>query len=420
MAKKPTIALIPSGYKTATPFGKLYSILPNDGTQDFRIDRATVGTRYNKDGLIVEELADTPRLDYLNSNCPAVLRETQVLQELADSDGWSGISTTNATLSTPTDITSPEGNNDAVRTLTATSTSQPRLEETLAVPGSNTTYTWSIFVKKGTAQYVGLSHFSVNTQNVTFDLNDGTIEDDNGTDGDGAKIEDYGNGWYRISKTVDVLSTSANNVFKVHLSSATNYFTGVNGETAHFWGMQIQKGVGATSYIKTTGTTLTKNLDNINCENETYKTGNDVTWYLEFNSHSFVTSFRPLIVIRNSGFTQTMDVISYNSGSDYYFRIRTTHQSALQTIIAFGEDAIQMFTRNKLAIRLYGSNFEIYVNGTREYTGTSADGDWTLLNNSAVLNDFGSNTEAPSMRLYDFRVYNQTMTQSELETLTTL
>ena len=115
-----------------------------------------------------------------------------------------------------------------------------------------------------------------------------------------------------------------------------------------------------------------------------------------------------------------MDWISYNSGSDYYFRMRVTNQSSLQTIIAFGQNAIQMFQRNKVAVRLYGSNYEIYVNGVRQYTGTSTNGDWKIINNSAILNDFGSHSEAPSMKLYDFRVYDKTMTQSDLETLTTL
>jgi hypothetical protein len=223
---------------------------------------------------------------------------------------------------------------------------------------------------------------------------------------------DIGTEWTRIEKT------DTGGSLQIGLRDGYGIADVPNTATVYLWGAQLEQGVGSTSYIKTEGTIQTRDLDNLECTT-TYTVGNDVTWFFDFDAFTFDNSFRALMVTRNSGFTQSMDLISYKSGSDYYIRIRATNQSALQTIIAFGEDAIQMFTRNKVAIRLYGSNFEIYVNGTREYTGTSDDGDWTLLNNSALLNDFGSTTEAPSMRLYDFRVYDQTMTQSELEELTT-
>ena len=71
---KPKLALIPSGYKS----GKVYSILPNDATGDFDYERNGNASRVRKDGLI-EELTvdDTPRLDWLNSNCPSLLLEPQ-------------------------------------------------------------------------------------------------------------------------------------------------------------------------------------------------------------------------------------------------------------------------------------------------------------------------------------------------------
>ena len=65
----PKLALIPSGYKTAT----VYSILPNNADGDFTYERNGSATRVRKDGLI-EELTvnDTPRLDWLNSDCPSL------------------------------------------------------------------------------------------------------------------------------------------------------------------------------------------------------------------------------------------------------------------------------------------------------------------------------------------------------------
>ena len=69
----PTLAMIPSGYKA----GKLYSVLPSDGTGDFTVARNSVATRVNQSGLIEEVDVNVPRLDYSAGGCPVLLTEIQ-------------------------------------------------------------------------------------------------------------------------------------------------------------------------------------------------------------------------------------------------------------------------------------------------------------------------------------------------------
>ena len=408
----PKLALIPSGYKTAT----VYSILPNNADGDFTYERNGSATRVRKDGLI-EELTvdDTPRLDWLNSDCPSLLLEPQRTNLQAYSENFSGAAWTPA-FSTITANSSICPNGELTAYKLETTSSVGSLNGFLQIT-ANTEYTYSLFVKAdttsickielydtlsgGASYYYGLVNFNMATETISTSLAT-------------ASFDKLDGGWYRLKIT----ATSPNPLqgggtgASISLTQAGSIF---------IWGAQMEAGKGATSYIKNVDDIngVTRLVDDLE-STTTYSTENDVAWFLEFDNYTFENSFRPLMVVRNSGFTQTMDLISYNSGSDYYFRIRATNQSALQTIINLGQDAIQMFRRNKVAVRLYGSNFEIYVNGTREYTGTSDDGDWTILNNSAILNDFGSSAEAPSAKLYDFRVYDQTMTQTELEQLTTI
>jgi len=410
--KNPKLALIPSGYKTAT----VYSILPNNADGDFDYERNGSATRVRKDGLI-EELTvdDTPRLDWLNSDCPSLLLEPQRTNIQAYSENFSGAAWTPA-FSTITANSSISPNGELAAYKLETTSSVGSLNGFLQIT-ANTEYTYSLFVKAdttsickielydtlsgGASYYYGLVNFNMATETISTSLAT-------------ASFDKLDGGWYRLKIT----ATSPNPLqgggtgASISLTQAGSIF---------IWGAQMEAGKGATSYIKNVDDIngVTRLVDDLE-STTTYSTENDVAWFLEFDNYTFENSFRPLMVVRNSGFTQTMDLISYNSGSDYYFRIRATNQSALQTIINLGQDAIQMFRRNKVAVRLYGSNFEIYVNGTREYTGTSDDGDWTILNNSAILNDFGSSAEAPSAKLYDFRVYDQTMTQTELEQLTTI
>lgn len=69
----PSLAMIPSGYKA----GKLYSVLPQDGTGDFTVVRNSVATRVNENGVIEEVAANVPRLDYTDGGCPVLLTEPE-------------------------------------------------------------------------------------------------------------------------------------------------------------------------------------------------------------------------------------------------------------------------------------------------------------------------------------------------------
>ena len=419
----PKLALIPSGYKAST----VYSILPNDGSGDFDYERNGNATRVRKDGLI-EELTvdDTPRLDWLNSDCPSLLLEPQRVNrqfysEQINNAVWTKVSTT----VTADQTIAPSGEYTADKVQRTSTAANYVIDSASKSASAELDITTSMFVKKGEGDFFAIRQqgsypnrgevkyqFSTNTITTSVAGSDFTVI--------GSSVEDYGNGWVRISATFNTdASSTVSTLFSPRATDGTVDASDTSDSAyAYVWGVQVEEGY-TTSYIKTEGSTVTRLFDDLESDTS-YSTGNDVTWFLDFDTYTFENSFRAAMVVRNSGFTQSMDLISYNSGSDYYIRIRATNQSALQTIIAFGEDAIQMFRRNKVAVRLYGSNFEIYVNGTREYTGTSDDGDWTLLNNSAILNDFGTTSERPSTKLYDFRVYDQTMTQSELEELTTL
>jgi len=57
----PTVALIPSAYKTGT----VYSIIPASGRGDFNFNRPSSATRVNKDGLVEEMFIDTVSAELL-------------------------------------------------------------------------------------------------------------------------------------------------------------------------------------------------------------------------------------------------------------------------------------------------------------------------------------------------------------------
>jgi outer membrane protein assembly factor BamB len=75
-------------------------------------------------------------------------------------------------------------------------------------------------------------------------------------------MEDYGNGWYRCTFVQTATSTGASSV-QIFLSSDTSItLTGEDGtKGVYVWGVQVETGARATSYIQTIGATATRAQD---------------------------------------------------------------------------------------------------------------------------------------------------------------
>ena len=149
----PTLAMIPSGYKT----GKLYSVLPENGDGDFTtFTRSTIGTRVNKGGFIESVLSNVPRLDYTNGKCPILLLEPtttnlQIRSQEFDNAIWSK---TNVTV-TANNIISPSNELNADK-ISRTSTAANYINDILTKSAIQLEYTSSIFVKQGEGDYFAL------------------------------------------------------------------------------------------------------------------------------------------------------------------------------------------------------------------------------------------------------------------------
>lgn len=429
MNKSPNIALIPSGYKQSP--STLYSIIPNDGSQDFQLARASNATRVREDGLIEVVNSNVPRLDWLNTNCPSVLIEAERINRLRYSEDFSNGAHTPVNLNVTTDqAVSPSGIFNADK-ITRTSTG-PNYINNIATKSSSSAMivTLSVFVKQGEGDYFAIRcqgfypqrgeaiyQFSTNTLTLSIP----TTTPTNTFLDKGGKVENYGNGWYRLSAsfTTDTHS-SVSGLFSPRSTSGTVDANDTSSTAfAYVWGCQLEEGTKATSYIPTT-TVTTRNFDNLECTT-TYTIGKDVVLFFDFEGYSYDLSFKSAFIIRNSAFGEYFDIISYQSGGQQYFRARITVGGNVVYLINFGESFILPFyTRNKFAIRITnGQFFELYVNGNSVKTGGfGAQADITKGIN--IQNDFGNSTERPSVKLYDFRVYNQILTVDEVKQLTTL
>ena len=133
---------------------------------------------------------------------------------------------------------------------------------------ANTVNTGSVFVKGGTRSkiyvWVGMSGAPYIRGGIVIDTTNGTYVVSN----TGTPIVNYptvqyvGNGWYRVSVAVLTTTSDTTIYLEVGGADAGNSTTYVGTSSTFFmWGCQLETGYGATSYIPTGASTVTRAAD---------------------------------------------------------------------------------------------------------------------------------------------------------------
>ena len=430
----PSLLIVPARFKS----GKLYSQIPTSGAGDFTVTRATTATRVNASGLIESVASGIPRLDYFSSGgtvgCPALLVEPSGSNLAFHSSDWtsnwnagvlSGTTVvTNSAISlapdgtaTANEIYSTSGNTNHIRQSNST---------TAVTYVSGTVYTQSAFFKAGVG--VGIQ---VQLNNPTarfgqlgyanFDLIAGTVLVVSGTTADtnrAARIENYGNGWYRCSYTATcTLAGTGGGVVATLIAASGDTrnpsFSGTVTDYLLGWGAQLETGSVATSYIPTTTAAVTRNADVVSVSGAVSGSIGQLsgTIYAEVDLQ---TAFLGTILTIDDG--DTSDFISITKNANLTIRARIRRASG--TITSIITSAAVSVGTHKIALAYTNGDYALYIDGVSAGTSTnSTDYPATSLTQCVLSN---TNYGPLNDRILDAALYTTRLTNAELQALTSL
>ena len=409
LADDAKLLLIPTAYKS----GKVYSVYPINGDGDFTYSRSGDATRVNTGGFIEELGANIPRIDHTGGGCPSLLLESQrtnlvLFSEEFSGTNWGSLNTTitaNQTISLDGEFTADK--------LQRTSTSASYRSHNISKSASAITYTTSVFIKKGSDDYFAMRvqgsypsrvdiRFRFDTEQIYYAQAASNFTLIN------YGVENYQNGWYRLNFTYT--SDTHTNLSVILSPRATdgNIDSSDSSSTsfAYVWGAQNEVGNYVSSYIKTTTGQVTRQKDQ--CFN-----GGDVN-SLNVLEGTFFVDLKPY-----NGGNETR--ISLSNGTDSQ-KIVFMFQSNGTQIKVYSSGGVSNFLnltfdqRNKIAVTFKANEYKFFINGALIGSNTNASVPIGMdrLNFSNATN-ISNHFEG---EIYDIRVYNKVLTETEAIQLT--
>ena len=380
----------------------------------FDFTRASSATVVDKDGLIKIVGSGEPRIDFSNDSNGALLLEPSrtnlaLYSEDISNSVWANLASGETILANS--VISPDGNQNADTLEGNGTTTNVYIRQDVTLTTS-TDYTFSIFAKKGTNDFLAVAAEGFDGATNTlliFDLNNRIV-----TTGTG-DIEDYGNGWLRCSFTI-AISTDGTGRFLVYPSynGTTRGFptsSDANGQNIYLWGAQLEAGSYATSYIPTQGAISTR-VGEVCSDAGNDQVINSTEGVLFAEISALVDDNTVRMIQISDGTNGNRVIIYYKNGGT----INGALASGGSTVVDIPFSATFTNT-NKVAIRYKLNDVSLWINGVKVGEDLSANSpiglDRLSFNQDSGANYFYGNTK-------DLRVYNTALTDQELINLTTI
>ena len=294
----------------------------------------------------VGPVSGLPRLDYLGSTCPRLLLEPQrtnlaIYSEQFDNAGWGKTQSGTGLVPvvTANNAISPDGYQNAdtiVFDVGAGTTSSDISAMFQTFGGTTATYTGSFYAKTAS----GTAQIQVRIDGSNYDKF--TIT----------------NQWQRFTLTKALTGTS--NVFEMAIRRGLNEPMNASA-TIQLWGVQVELGAYATSYIPTLGASVTRVADAASKTSASAligQTEGTIFWEFEFTT-SVATGNEALLNIDNGSFGNTVYISKSASGG---IVAEMYNGGVLQASLSLSSQPAGTY---KAAIGYANNNTAFFVNGVQ-------------------------------------------------------
>ena len=369
----------------------------------FDFTRASSATVVNKAGLIETVGSGEPRIDFKDDAKGALLLEpsrSNLITYSEDTTEWdknaTPINTSNTTIS-------PNGYRNADSVI-VNSISEGFYDFSIGTVNSGASYTFSIFIKHisgiETIRFGGSGSGFGGDNNNVFNIKNGTVV--SVASGNTLSVNDYGNGWYRLIATKTASSTA---------TAAWVLYGNENAEIQYSaWGVQVEQGSYATSYIPTSGSAVTRVAESTSQtppDGVIGQTEGSIFIELDINSRVLSSSWAFSL---NDGTTSNYIGLRRSGGAEFFVHINVsgTTNALIATGITSGN--------NKISIGYKSNDIVVYVNGVNVGIDTSSG---VPLTNKIQIGDLINNRILEDS-VSDFKLYNTRLSNTELQALTTI
>jgi hypothetical protein len=280
-------------------------------------------------------------------------------------------------------VAAPDGSN-AYRAYRSTA-GNATVTQLINVPCSNHTYTYSGYFKSdGTHNKARLYIYAEGGAGAAttsgISLEDGSISYIYPPDADFTasdfKTEDVGNGWWRIIATFTIQSATATGL-NIRFYPADSAGSPV-GWGQYVWGLQVERGIVATSYIPTSGSAVTRAKDLLIID------GSDFTDFYNQSEGTFYQEVSSKIISDTNWYLSVSDNTN-NSGMEFT-RSAGTHRVTVkgQTEKSFSTAVLGQIHRLAMSHDSSASEFRASVDGVNSnpnpITGVTIPTNLTQLN----------------------------------------
>jgi len=379
----------------------------------FDFTRASSGTVVNQSGLIETVGSGIPRIDFLGNTKGAMLLEPSRTNLIENSYLFNSFAFGRSTKTLESGI-NPDGTTDVVlmSATSGTDGTHRAYSDSISVV-NGTTYTISLFVKKGTSSKIQFDLLSGGEGGIGFG---GSIFDFNNETITKGFFEVFNDDWYHLKSTGTVnTTTSTSRMFLYVYDENGNKSFSANGtENMNLFGAQVEQGSYATSYIPTSGSAVTRVADScINGGNEQVINSTEGVLYWEGSLNSLATGVNNEVSI-SDGSVQNYITLYYEGGSTSKLTISSVVASVNVVLLS---KVLDQTVNHKAAISWSLNNYSLWIDGIKEGEDLSASvptaGTFitTQIDGPLLNRPFYGNVK-------DIRVYNTALTDNELAALT--